>query len=226
MKNYYLSLLLLLISTSIYAQVAENKNLLDYASSTVKDVSLLHEENFDGTPFYNEGWNLGTVTTTDNTDFNNVLLRFNTNNDQLWHMKNAEHMIVVDKQKVLFFEWKVDNVVTQFERCSINGEQLYLEVIYLDENFQIYKKRDKILIKKGKNDNGNSQKDQYIWSEFKLYQRKEGQLVGISSKEKQFFLIFGKLKGKIHKFAKSNKLKINKKEDLEEIFAHYYTLVH
>lgn len=229
-------LLILLLSLFVcqfnaQAQVTQNTNLYELADPDQLNVSLLYgnqKSNFKGSPFYNEGWKTGTVTVNDGIEYKDIQLRFNVYNDELWYKKTEENIIVINRVNVKAFRWKDENGMAHFEKCFIQKKPYYMEIIYADQHFQIYKMLTKKFIKKdntSSNSYNSDQKDQYVWGKSALYHRKNGRLLEIGSKDKEFFLLFGQQKSAIQKFAKSNKLKIKNKEDVKEMFTHYYTLI-
>lgn len=230
-KLFSLIISLLFISTS-YAQVTTNTNLYELVDPDQQNVSLLYGENktkYKGSPFFDEEWKPGFIILNDGNKFTNKLIRLDVANDDLWLMKNEDNIIIINKVDIKQFGWILEEESYQFEKCFLNHKPQFMEVIYVDDKFQLYKMYTKKFIKKdaaAENSYNSDIMDEYTWGKPQLYYKNDKNLTPISSKSKEFFLIFGEQKTAMQKFAKSNKLKIKDKKDLEEIFAHYYTLVH
>lgn len=232
MNKLFSLLLLSVIAFNLNAQVTTNTNLYELVDPNQQNVDLLYGKNkvsFKGSPFFDEEWKTGFISLKNGSKFSDILIRYDVANDDVWYMKNSEHIIIVKKTDIKSFGWHTDHEQLLFEKCFLDKKTQFMEVVYLDDHFQIYKDINKKFVKKDAaagNSYNTDIKDEYVWGKPQLYQLKDNNLLKVSSKDKEFFLIFGEQKTAIQKFAKSNKLKIKRKEDLEEIFAHYYTLVH
>ncbi|MBB6461121.1 hypothetical protein [Flammeovirga kamogawensis] len=232
MKSLYiLTFAVLLTAPKIAtAQITTNTNLYELVDPNQQNVDLLYgkkAQTFKGTPFYTNEWEVGHVTLIDGSSFQNVLIKFNAYSDELWSMKDEKNIIVVNKKEVRSFGWKSDEEgELLFEQIKIENKKQYAEVIFTDDKFHLYKVRKKKFNKKddSASNSYSEAKDEFAWKKPQLFLLSDGKLKEISTKEKEFYSIFGDKKSEVHKFAKSNKLKTKNKSDLEEIFAFYRTL--
>ncbi|AZQ62327.1 hypothetical protein EI427_08770 [Flammeovirga pectinis] len=232
MRPLYFFIFAVIISAPkiVFAQITTNTNLYELVDPNQQNVDLLYgkkTQTFKGSPFYIDEWEVGHVTLIDGSSFTNVLIKFNVYSNELWSMKDEKNVIVVNKKEVRSFGWKSENEgELLFEQIKIENKKQYAEVIFKDDKFQLYKIRKKKFNKKDDSTSNSysEAKDEFAWQKPQLFLVSDGKVKQVSSKEKEFYAIFGDKKSEVHKFAKSNKLKTKNKSDLEEIFAFYRTL--
>ncbi|WP_281614306.1 hypothetical protein [Flammeovirga sp. SubArs3] len=226
-----ITFLVTLFSTLVQAQVTSNTNLYDLVDPDHLNTDLLYQNsaaNFKGSPFYTDEWSTGFVTILGGEHYDDILIKYDAYKDEVLVRKSEDNVIIVDKKQINRFGWTDnDNEIISFEKKLLNNKPTYLEIIFKGETFNVYRYRVKKFHKKDEqNSNSYSEdiKDEYKWTSTKLYYDNGNSLTEISTKGKNFYSVFGDKKAEMQKFAKSNKLKVKDKKDLEEIFAHYSTI--
>ncbi|ANQ48748.2 hypothetical protein MY04_1372 [Flammeovirga sp. MY04] len=228
--NKIISLFFVLSSNLLFAQISTNTNLYELVDPDHLNTDLIYEgegKNYKGTPFYDKNWNNGYVITNDGTKHENIQLKLDIYKNDLALKKEDGSIIILDKKQVDTFGWKSEGNIV-FEKRKLKKKSTYLEVVFKGETTNVYRENIKDFIKvdaQNSNSYSSDQKDEYKLVSKKLYLEKENKLIEISSKGKEFFNCFGEYKSTMVSFAKKNKLKTKKKEDIEQLFAHYESLL-
>lgn len=220
MKMNYLFLFCLLASFSLSAQRLVNGSLNDMYRRMENNPELKYED-YGGTPYYNENFLLGKVVV--NNEEASHLIRYNAyedkveikiDNDIMLSKKDKSMSFIIDDEKLKLVHYIVDDVEAEG----------YMIALYDGKNIGIYKKVQKY-IHEGKKAVNFYQQDKP--SSFRL---KTTYFISInnevaveleSSNSKRLKQFNSK---EIEKYAKKNKLKAKKDEDIIELAKYFDTL--
>jgi len=227
-KSHLLLLLLLFLSyTTVFSQKG---NSINNAISDISDVfryqKNMEYEDYDGSPYLNHHFFLGTINNTNENKIYSFQLRYNIYEDKMEIQKDDESIVNLAKEdyfNVLILGEKF--VLTTYE---INGEKNvgYLELLFDKNNLILYRKHTRTLIsaKKAKSSYEEDKPAKFVTSESFYFKSKDNNTILLSKKKKDFLKSFESKSTEIASFMKENKLKNSKKEDLIKILTYYSTL--
>lgn len=226
MKTYSFTLVLLFLASAVSSQnVIDNNNAQDFLkaltggqSNTLTQFDNRYVE-IKGSPFVSKDWTEGSIIVNKNNQVvKGIFIMYNAYDNELWVKVDEKKTILLDnstikgfvindndikrvfvkddikKYKATFFEVICDGKVSVLKKPHVNLFKSDTKSGYQMEKSNFFKASPKYFIKKGK-------------GEFQLLKRKS---YALSKK-------FPKLKRKMKKYIKKEKIKLNKDEDLKKL---------
>ena len=228
MKKSHLVVVLLLLSYSTL--FSQKGNSINNAISDISDVfryqKNMEYEDYNGSPYLNHPFSLGTINNTNENKIYSFQLRYNVYEDKMEIQKEDKSIVNLAKENyfdVLILGEKF--ILTTYE---INGAKNvgYLELLFDKNNLILYKKHTRTLIsaKKAKSSYEEDKPAKFVTSESFYFKSKNNNTILLPKKKKDFLKSFNNKSTEIASYMKKNKLKNSKKEDLIKILTYYSTL--
>lgn len=186
-------------------------------------------EKIEGTPYFNPNWTKGSVHLRSNSKADEVLLRFNTNTNELEFKKDDEILIAIPRVVTAFNLLNQDDEKTYFKSGFKSPEHdiypgLFLRIIH-DGKIKLVAHHDTEFMRAhsvnpltGKKVSRYiSKKDYYLISE-------DGKFHDIKLKRKHILRAVGEKKDLLRSFAKTNDLDFGEENDVAEILSYYESL--
>ena len=218
-KNITVVLTLSLLCLLGYNVKAQNVN---YGRGTV--IQETEYANIIGSPYYMDKWNTGTVIFTNNKVAENIPLKYNAKDDEVY-FKDSKDQTMAFKESVKFFTFTEANGKTHIFQNGYTGpginEKTYLEVIAGGKN-QFLRKLSKTIVETKEYASSNTDRhfldknEYYIYTGGKLYQvKKETKSIITSLPTKQT---------EMKQYIKSNNLNLKNDDDIVKAFKYYNPL--
>jgi len=199
--------------------MADIHNVINSQSSN-KDYS-----SFEGSPYLNEKFVIGTIINSKEDKRYRFLLRYNIYEDKIEIEKDKNSIVNLGKE--FYFNVIIDNkkfMLTEYQYKTNKG---YLEILYQnkDKSNNLYLKHTRTLIsaKKAQSSYEKDKPAKFNQSESFFYEH-NNKIVSLPSRKKDFFKLFSSNSKVIEEYAKKNKLGIKDKNDLIKIFQFYSSL--
>ena len=210
-----LTILFLLLSTGAFAQLT---NLVGQANNVVRERSYTTVE---GDYLFTEEWSYGEVIDNVGDTFDNLLLNYDTYNDQVIVNKKGSELYLDAKNCRQFIIYLQNNTKVEF----MNGLDVpglkkngYYQVVHLGE-FKILKRYETDLVEQLVEEYGTSgTKLRFVSDKKYIYVSEQNGVSELKPSKKGLELIYGPHVDEMNTFVKKNKLKYRSDDDLGLIF--------
>jgi len=176
-------------------------------------------QNYDGTPYYNEMFLLGSIYYENELLDRNVALRYNALADEIEY---KESTTTADKDIKALIKSK-DLYVTILEETFVFiPSKGYYSVIFDGNNFSLLKKISKKYFPAKESENSYDRATLAKFADrfsYNIY-TKEGKIVELPKQKNKKLKAFGKSEKTIKSYAKEYKLDLNKEKDLKKLIMH------
>lgn len=201
----------------------------EYIKRNDKTSSYSLPKNYNGTPYFNEEFVLGTIYKGNTLMATNTPMRFNMFSDEIEVKESLsdpdEDARPLTKSSEIFV--KINDVIIVL--IPFNGsdeEGSYFQVLYEGKKINLLKKVEKHYStpKKASSSISRDLKGAFTNIETYFLETKNGKLFQMPKAKNKKFKVFGKLEDALKEYAKEKRLNINKEEDLKKLIFHYDSL--
>lgn len=198
-----------------------NNFRLSMLPETMDADSKKFKETYEGNPFLDKEWQLGSVTTTSG-EVVKYSIRYFIYGEQIWLKDETDSTYNLNLSDKIAEITIADKHFIYTEYIAGNKPKTgILEVLYNGGDSKLLHLHT-CQLEKGREANGyqNKEKDKFIHKEILYYQLGEKNAWALPRSKKEFFSIFGDKANAVENYFKDNKLKMNT-EDLFKVFTHY-----
>ncbi len=179
----------------------------------------------EGTPFLENEFLKGTITTVDGKVIRNVDLRYNVFNNKM-EVKQKDQLFELTNdlvKRIQMNDRTFDYLKYELDKNESDG---YLELIS-DGNWKLYyrhaKKFKEAQSQKAMEEHSRPAEFRDLPPVYLLLKDDSGKAIGFRNK-KELANIFPNHKNEVHSFMKKNRLKTNNAEDLQKLLSYYFSL--
>ncbi|GEM_PF-2809881 len=177
-----------------------------------------------GSPFFNEEWVEGEVITIDGKIYKNVLLKYDSYQDELVYNDGIGSPVYVFKEKIREFTLKFpDSADVRFVKHRFNQDFRYYHVIY-DGSYLVLEEMKTSFIKVNQ-EGGYMETKKYdefrTYSNFYYMEKDSNAFFKLKPKPNQVSKIFSDKNDKIKDYISVNELDCKSTMDLNQIFSYY-----
>ena len=235
MKKLLVSILLLLLTNSLFSQAYNNEfdlNLRQINIEQQRSIFGLTEDEFKnlkGSPYVNKEFLLGKIYKGKEVAFDDIYLRYNAFSDEI-EIRNSEvngeikYGALFKNSNELIKIYNQNYVFVPFENSNAKGN--YFEILSEQKLFDLYKK---ISVKFHSPVYAKTTYDKNKPAEFKQTHTyylvdKKGSFFELPSNKSKLLKFLSKENKKVKDFAKINKLNLDKEKDLIRLVSYYNTV--
>ena len=226
MKQLVLIILLSIITFTASSQAITSSSYTGSGEVDLKGNPLMSKPlEAEGSPFLNIHWGKGLVKLKNGVWHRDVLLKFDLQNNTLYFERSGVAFSFTDTVVEFFLAYEEEGESfsfiyrSGFPAVDKQTELDFYEVVNDGKNLQLLKFNDKIIA--GKGQYGQENKKEYrLVEQLYVYDVKKGTLTKIKKEFSYLKKVLPDYSDKISRFASKGKKRLQKEEDLKELFSY------
>jgi hypothetical protein len=178
-----------------------------------------------GSAYLNDNWAVGSITTTMNQEFKDVMIKYNAYSDEVLFRKSAQDKdsMWLYKPQVKTLNFTIDNVVWKFamEQLPDTNEKSYVRVLH-EGKVSFLAKYVKIFYPADAQGGYSNRPDNTLEEEVTYFLKlANGKIIKVSRKKGSFLDALQDQKDKLKDFIKTQKIDFDKDADVQKLLEYY-----
>ncbi len=177
-----------------------------------------------GTPFLYDDWKDGIIFMYDKKEFIGLKLKFDIYNNELLYLNTNDHKTYsINKnaiQKFIIKDGSVEEIYTKYFLKGISGispEMNFVKLLFAGDSKLIKLSKKNLVKGKEVQAYSSSSNDKFVYQEFYLILKKNGELIKIKQNKNSIIKVFPEKESEINTFLKKNPLDLKIEENLIKI---------